>query len=111
MGVEAVESLDHAPIGAVRRGVLLRLLGRPDPEGDDEVVLVLHRQLFLPLWKSGFLWRISLVSMDMAAMHGGVVVGHDAAVDEVVLAGGGFPVVVGREEVHAPGGRSAPRRC
>jgi hypothetical protein len=39
--VAVVEPPEQSPLGALRRGVLVRLLGRPGPDGDDEVALEL----------------------------------------------------------------------
>jgi hypothetical protein len=77
-----VEPLKEAPFGALRRGVLLRLLGRPGPHGDDEVVGVLGGP-------AGVEVRVPaehLLGEHGHGDHGGVV-GRDAAVDEVELAG------------------------
>jgi hypothetical protein len=99
-----VQPLYEPPLGALRRGVLLRHLGRPCADGDDEVVAVLRGL-------AGVEVRVAAEHLLGEHGHGDHrrVVGRDAAVDEVVLpprllAGGA--VVVGREEVRREvGGR------
>jgi hypothetical protein len=96
-----VEPLDEAPLRALLRGVLLRLLCRPGADGDDEVVGVLGGAAGVEVGVAA----VHLLGEHGHGDHGGVV-GRDAAVHEVVLAGGPAVGGLGLEEVRREvGGR------